>query len=159
LNEVVVVVVLGQFRASGYLVFSSVSTVFLLSWAVWGGLDGPLATVTVPSELGSLNVIDSTSLLATDHWAGTFTETPSLDSVVAPSGADVGDAMGVGVTPGVGLGSSVPTPGPELLAVPRLPRIASAVPHPAIKTVSATTAAMISIHGVLCTGATGAAGA
>jgi hypothetical protein len=41
----------------------------------------------------------------------------------------------------------------------RLPRIASAVPHPAIKTTSATTPAMINIHGVRCTGAPALVGA
>ena len=40
----------------------------------------------------------------------------------------------------------------------RLPMIASAVPHPAIKTTRATMAAMISTQGVRCTGGTGPVG-
>src|SRR5207247_8685130 len=112
---------------AGCLVLSYGSTLFVLSWALWGGLERPVAAVTVPSELGSLRVIDSTSLLATDHWAGTFTETPSLDSVVATSGADVGDALGVGVTAGAGLGSAVLQQARAFFAMPWLARVASLV--------------------------------
>jgi hypothetical protein len=72
-------------------------------------------------------------------------------------GLGIGDATGLGVVAGLGLGRSVSVVPDELL--PRLPRMASAVPHPAISTISPTTAAMMSIHGVRWTGAVGPLGA
>src|SRR5438309_10546240 len=125
----------------------------LLSCAVWVGLDGPLATVTDPSELGSVRTIVSVSFCATDHPTGTGTVSPSFESVVAPFGFEVGDPTGLGDPGGDGLASWLPTPVPLVPDELRLPMTASAVPNPAIKTVRARTAAMISIHGVRCTGA------
>src|SRR2546426_9070396 len=123
----------------------------LLSCADWAGLEGPLASVTSPSELGSIRMIVSVSLLATDQPGGTGTVSPSFDSVVVAPGFEVGEATGVGDTPGDGLVSGLPIPEPpgEL----RLPMTASAVPNPAINTVRARTPAMIRIHGVRWTGA------
>ena len=77
-------------------------------------------------------------------------------AVVAPS-FGLGEAIGLGVTPGVGLGTSVPMPDPPKFEL-RLPRIASAVPHPAISSVSATMPAMISSHGVRWAGGVGPTG-
>src|SRR5437660_1591184 len=100
--------------------------VSLFCCAVWVGLDGPLATVTEPSLLGSVRTIDSLSLLATVQPAGTLTVSPSLESVVAPSGVAVGEPIGLGVPPaGVGLGRSA-IPPPEVLEGLRLPMIARA---------------------------------
>src|SRR5438477_10817232 len=86
--------------------------VSLFCCAVWVGLDGPLATVTEPSLLGSVRTIDSLSLLATVQPAGTLTVCPSLESGVAPRGVAVGEPTGLGVPPaGVGLGSwAIPRP-------------------------------------------------
>src|SRR5712692_7908314 len=98
-------------------------------------MDGPLATVTVPSLFGSRRVIDSASLLLTDHPAGTVRVRASLDSVLGPVEVEVGDATGLGVVAGVGLGrSAIPPPG---VVEPRLPRIARAVPVPATSTMRA----------------------
>ena len=93
----------------------------------------------------------SPSLSATVQPVGSVTLTPSLDSVWDPSCVLVGEATGLGEVKGVGLGSSAMPP-PVAPCPPRLPRTASAVPHPAINTTRATTPAMISIHGVRCTG-------
>src|SRR2546429_2407568 len=79
--------------------------VFLLSCAVCVGLDRPLAAVTEPSLFGSVRTIASLSLFATDQPAGTGIVTPSFDSVCAPDVA-VGDPIGLGVTPGLGLATS-----------------------------------------------------
>src|SRR6266516_3106002 len=132
--------------------------VLLLSCAVWVGLDRPLAAVTEPSLFGSVRTIASLSLLATDQPAGTVT--PSFDSVPAPDlGVAVGDPTGVGVPTGLGLERSGEERAlPFVLLLERLPMIVSAVPHPAINTTRATMAAMISIHGVRCTGGTGPVG-
>src|SRR6266705_502873 len=54
-------------------------------------------------------------------------------------------------------GTGMVTPSFDSLLA-RLPMIASAVPHPAIKTTRATMAAMISTQGVRCTGGTGPVG-
>ncbi len=54
---------------------------FLLSCAVWVGLEAPLAAVTEPSLFGSVRTTASLSLLATDQPAGTGIVTPSFDSV------------------------------------------------------------------------------
>src|SRR2546427_3803172 len=121
--------------------------VLLLSCAVWIGLDGPLATVTDPSVLGSVRTIVSPSLLATVQPVGTGTVSPSFDSVVGPFGFAVGEATGLGVTPGDGLVNRLPTPDPPALEDLRLPMIASVVPNPAISTVSARIPAMMSIQG------------
>jgi hypothetical protein len=67
------------------------------------------------------------------------------------------EAIGVGVTRGLGR-SEIVVPEVLLLELARLPMTASAVPHPAIRTIRATTPAMISIHGVRCTAAPGALG-
>src|SRR5438477_4151157 len=105
--------------------------VSLFCCAVWVGLDGPLATVTEPSLLGSVRTIDSLSLLATVQPAGTLTVSPSLESVVAPSGVAVGERIGLGEPPAwVELGRSA-IPSPEVLEGLRLPIIARAAPHPA----------------------------
>src|SRR2546427_10937554 len=96
-------------------------------------------------------MIVSLSLLATAHPAGPRPVSPSFAAGVVAPGFEVGEATGVGVTPGAGLVSGLPIPEPpgEL----RLPMTASAVPNPAINTVRARTPAMISIHGVRWTGA------
>jgi hypothetical protein len=73
-------------------------------------------------------------------------------------GLGIGEATGLGVVAGLGLGTSVMVV-PDVPVAPRLPRMASAVPHPAIRTTSPTTAATISIHGVRWIGATGPVGA
>jgi hypothetical protein len=79
--------------------------------------------------------------------------TVSLATAEGPVGATVGEATGDGLTAGVGLGTSgVPTD-PVMDAEPLLPKMASAVPQPAMSTTSATTPAMISIQGVRWTGA------
>ncbi len=71
----------------------------------------------------------------------------------------VGDAIGLGVAAGLGLArSGLVRLVPFVLFDERLPMIASAVPHPAIRTTRATMPAMISIHGARCTGGTGPVG-
>src|SRR6266446_9637770 len=113
--------------------------VFLLSCAVCVGLDRPLAAVTEPSLFGSVRTIASLSLLATDQPAGTGIVTPSFVSVCPPVVA-VGEAIGLGVPMGLGLATSGDDRLlPFVLFDERLPMIASAVPHPAIRTTSATT--------------------
>ena len=139
--------VFGHSLVSGYWLFSWLSIVSLLFCAVCGGIDGPLAAVTVPSLLGSRSVIDSASLLSTVQPVGTATVSASLDSVLGPVEVEVGEATGLGVVAGVGLGTSAMPP-PARLAEPRLPRIARAVPPPAISTMRATTTAIINVHGV-----------
>src|SRR5256885_6230375 len=121
-------------------------------------MDGPLAAVPVPSLFGFRSVIDSASLLSTVQPVGTVRVSASLDSVLGPVEVVVGDATGLGEVAGVGLGTSAMPP-PDVLFVLRLPRIARAVPQPAITTVRATTPAMISIHGVRCTGTVAPVGA
>jgi len=107
-----------------------------------------------------VRTIDSLSLLATVQPAGTGIVRPSFDSVATPEGFVDGVAIGVGVTAGLGLGrSEIVVPEVLLPELERPPIRASAVPHPAISTIRATTPAMISIHGVRCTPAPGALGA
>src|SRR5437879_11859325 len=134
--------------------------VLLLSAAGWSGCDRRLAAVTEPALFGAVRTVASLSLLATDQPAGTGMVTPSFDSVLAPDfGVAVGDPTGVGVPTGLGLESSGEERGlPFVPLLERLPMIASAVPHPAIKTTRATMAAMISTQGVRCTGGTGPVG-
>ena len=80
---------------------------------------------------------------------------PSFDSDVVLF--DVGEATGLGDPCGVGLVSS-PTRDPPVPDELRLPRIAIAVPNPAINTVSSRTAAMMNIQGVRWTAAGTAGG-
>src|SRR2546422_11706217 len=103
-----------------------------LSCADCAGLEGPLASVTSPSELGSIRMIVSVSLLATDQPGGTGTVSPSFDSVVVAPGFEVGEATGVGDTPGDGLVGGLPLPDPpgEL----GWPNTSSARPHPPTST-------------------------
>jgi hypothetical protein len=99
-------------------------------------------------------MIDSASWLATDQPAGIGTLTVGVDVVVAPFVDDVGEAIGLGDVPGVGLGS------PEIPPVTVIPppwRSAIAVPQPAITRIRTTTAPMIRTHGVRCTAPCGAA--
>ncbi len=92
------------------------------------------------------------SWLTTVHPEGNVNATPALDAVPLPVVPGVGLPTGLGVPAGLGLGRS---PAPWLLPVLRLPNTASAVPHPAMSSTSTTIAAMISVHGVRCTGGCG----
>src|ERR1700694_126094 len=120
-----------------------------MSCAVWVGFERPLATVSNPEELGSKRMMASGSFACTLQPDGRGMVKPSFDSVPFPA-VDVGDAMGLGVTPGVGLGRS---PVPELaVGLGWLTIRASAVPPPARTTTSATTADTIIVRDVRWTG-------
>jgi hypothetical protein len=99
--------------------------------------------------------MDTASLAATDHPAGTVTLAMVLEAVVGPVLG--GLTRGLGDPPGDGLGSPDVTP-PLTVTVPRLPMTASSVPQPAMTMTSPTTPAMIIIQGVRWTGAWGTAG-
>jgi hypothetical protein len=84
-----------------------------------------LATVITPAPLGSASVICSLSLESTAHPAGTGSVKATFDAV-GPVGV-VGDAIGLGEPPGVGLGTSDVMP--ALPAACRLLKSAIAVPQ------------------------------
>src|SRR5471032_2641668 len=89
------------------------------------------------------------SLLTTVQPDGRLNVTPVFDTVPPAVVPGVGLPTGLGVPAGLGLGR---TPTPWLLFVLRLPSTAIPVAHPAISKTSTTIAAMISVHGVRCTG-------
>jgi hypothetical protein len=89
--------------------------------------------------------MDTASLFASVHPAGTVTLAMALEAVVGPVLA--GLTNGLGEPPGVGLGSPDVTP-PLTVTPARLPMTASTVPQPAMRTTSATTPAMIIVHRV-----------
>src|SRR2546427_10981848 len=85
----------------------------------------------------------SSSLLATVQPPGNVNDSPLFDTV-PPGVVGVGVGTGLGEPAGLGLGS-IPA---EPLLFARLPRIANAVPHPAISTTSTTNALMMKTQGV-----------
>jgi hypothetical protein len=120
------------------------------------GFDVALAIVSEPVEFGLIRMIDSLSWLAIVQPAGNGTVAPKFVTEVAPFVDDVGEAIGLGDVPGVGLGRpEMPPPAVN----PPPPRSAIAVPQPAITTTRTTIALMMSTHGVRCTAACGAAAA
>jgi hypothetical protein len=153
----VVVLLPAQGAVSGYLLFKLLSMSSLFCCAVMAGLDAPLATVSDPVEFGLTTTIVSLSWLAMVQPAGRGTVAPRFVTEVAPFVDDVGDAIGLGVVAGVGLGK--PAIPPLGVKPPPPPSSAIAVPQPAITTTRPTIALMIKTHGVRCTAAGGAAAA
>src|SRR6266567_414912 len=116
--------------------------------------------VSEPVPAGLESVMVSSSLFSTVQPAGTVTEKPAFETTLALVGVGLGEpktgeGIGDGDPAGVGLGSPcwMFAVGVLFWLPIREARTAIPVPRAAMITISATTAAMMIIHGARWTGA------
>ena len=111
----------------------------------------PLVIATA-LPFGSVKVIVVESLLAITQPAGTVTVNVAFDALPPLAGVAVGEAIGLGVPAGDGLGNR---PVEFAWLEFRLLRNAYAVPAPAMITIRPITALTMRTHGVRWTGGCG----